>query len=774
MDPFITELEPGTVVTAPVSAPRAFITVPIWSPQFISTDPAVIYCDTAKYQRLMSLKNEFDLWPSSVFYNARDQAYPLERVGKGPFAVSRASLKLANIDAIFKYALSEHTDLSNIFTEANPAEGTGFVFAVTAEGPGGFVEYLTFRRPQCAGSGITITSETDSLNWSPLLKSDQYNFEQYYGPDNTGDLYTNSEHYIKHVLNKYGRVNLCTGDGGFELSGYENKQEWLSSRLLLCQIAVALGIVKAGGNFVCKVFDTTTETSAQLIGLCTLCFEEVTIVKPASSRFANAERYLVCRRLTNVEFATMISKALLDINKAHPASTLDTAVSSSSSSTSSSSSSSKTASSSSSSDLRNNKFVVLERVVAGTVTPQFRDWLVASNNLSLETQLEQAITIVGLMQGKAVPIRHWNDQLITQLWNLPNVSRPRTDIPSLYQFPYSRAFLDPPEIMFQRLRDFTPVMSTEAWTVYPTMVKNQQLLTLDPARPGVPLMRHQGQLTPVRFLDDANLYHTINSLPDHFTEEARVRTRYRKQQSVYEWWCNGSNRSALMRKLKADKVDITMQSIRDFMWRAALSKTTNMLKIPREAQLFCCTRAKSAYQFLLGSTAGKRILDFSAGWGDRLLAAIAADADYTGYDPNEMLVDGHQGIIQMFGSADRHRVRVAPFETAEVEANHYDLVFTSPPFFKVETYIRAATQSIERYPEFELWLDGFLKLSLTKCYQALVPGGRLALHLADDQEHDIMTPTITHLLSLGFVFDGCFGMFRSQSGVPIWVFTKSV
>ncbi len=66
-----------------------------------------------------------------------------------------------------------------------------------------------------------------------------------------------------------------TGDGGFSVrgtarrgsagrpwtkeqasTGRENEQELLSRRLVLCQFLVAFATLRAGGTFVCKLFDT--------------------------------------------------------------------------------------------------------------------------------------------------------------------------------------------------------------------------------------------------------------------------------------------------------------------------------------------------------------------------------------------------------------------------------------------------------------------------------------------------------------------------------------
>lgn len=49
-------------------------------------------------------------------------------------------------------------------------------------------------------------------------------------------------------------------------------------------------------HFVTKLFDVYTPFSVGLIFLLYKCFEEISIVKPVTSRGANSERYLVCKK----------------------------------------------------------------------------------------------------------------------------------------------------------------------------------------------------------------------------------------------------------------------------------------------------------------------------------------------------------------------------------------------------------------------------------------------------------------------------------------------
>ena len=69
----------------------------------------------------------------------------------------------------------------------------------------------------------------------------------------------------------------------------------MNKQLLLAQCAAALATLRVGGHFVCKGFDFFTPFSAGLLYLMHLAFEQICIYKPAQSRPANSERYLVCK-----------------------------------------------------------------------------------------------------------------------------------------------------------------------------------------------------------------------------------------------------------------------------------------------------------------------------------------------------------------------------------------------------------------------------------------------------------------------------------------------
>lgn len=176
-----------------------------------------------------------------------------------------------------------------------------------AEGPGGFIEALAYLRNEAGDIhyAISLVDEKDPSvpGWRKsqgfLDKHPNVVIER--GQDNTGNLLnhlTLRDIYERHK----GSVDLVTADGGFNFSSDFNHQEIASIQLIACQIAYTIAIQKQGGTAIIKFFDTFTSASLDLIFFLLLAYREVTWVKPCTSRYANSERYAVCRgfRLSNV------------------------------------------------------------------------------------------------------------------------------------------------------------------------------------------------------------------------------------------------------------------------------------------------------------------------------------------------------------------------------------------------------------------------------------------------------------------------------------------
>ena len=118
------------------------------------------------------------------------------------------------------------------------------------------------------------------------------------------------------------------------------------------------------------------------------------------------------------------------------------------------------------------------------------------------------------------------------------------------------------------------------------------------------------------------------------------------------------------------------------------------------------------------------ILDFSAGWGGRSLAAMAAGIPYTGIDANTNLESSYKKMIEFVKPTAPVKMIFKPSETVDFSKFNYDLVFTSPPYFTLEEY-----EKMPAYGSEQGFLDVFFKPVVANAWKHLKTPGYLALNM---------------------------------------------
>jgi 23S rRNA U2552 (ribose-2'-O)-methylase RlmE/FtsJ len=133
-----------------------------------------------------------------------------------------------------------------------------------------------------------------------------------FGKDRTGNI-NNLENidYMRTIANK--DFYLITADGGFDEGTEFNNKEQLHYSLILNEIYASLKTQQRGGHFILKLFDMFTEPTVHMMYLLSLCFDQVYIYKPKTSRPTNSERYVICKGFkldnhTRDEYVKVISE----------------------------------------------------------------------------------------------------------------------------------------------------------------------------------------------------------------------------------------------------------------------------------------------------------------------------------------------------------------------------------------------------------------------------------------------------------------------------------
>jgi len=183
-----------------------------------------------------------------------------------------------------------------------------------AEGPGGFIEALanTRRNPTDRYIGMSILDDANDTNIPAWKKSDLFlksnpNVFIENGATGTGDILCMKN--FRHCTEKYGNtMDIVTADGGFDFSTGFNSQEINITKLLYGQICYALCLQKQGGSFVLKIFDCFMNHTVDLLYILSAFYAEVYITKPNTSRYANSEKYIVCKKFIFPSNASFIAK----------------------------------------------------------------------------------------------------------------------------------------------------------------------------------------------------------------------------------------------------------------------------------------------------------------------------------------------------------------------------------------------------------------------------------------------------------------------------------
>nr|WCZ68570.1 methyltransferase [Heliothis virescens nudivirus] len=182
--------------------------------------------------------------------------------------INRCFFKLAEMDQLSNFRLSNDAGL----------------FMDLCAGPGGFTEYLTYKN--WSNFGIVLQHRDLPVQIEKLPNPAAVKVY-------TVDLLNaHDRDRFRHDMGIV-KVDLVVADGSIDCRGRENLQEPLNYDLIRAQVDVAFDHIKVGGNFVLKTFDAFTNQMLNLYYEIYSHFEEFTVVKPNTSRPANAERYIV-------------------------------------------------------------------------------------------------------------------------------------------------------------------------------------------------------------------------------------------------------------------------------------------------------------------------------------------------------------------------------------------------------------------------------------------------------------------------------------------------
>lgn len=253
-------------------------------------------------------------------------------------------------------------------------------------------------------------------------------------------------------------------------------------------------------------------------------------------------------------------------------------------------------------------------------------------------------------------------------------------------------------------------------------------------------------------------------ITDYFSEKCRIKCSHMNNVSPLDYFT--TNKDYIYTHLMTTYNKVTMKLIDTYLYKN--------IKI-------CTNFYATIVVNLLNYFKPKNYLDFCAGWGDRLIGAIAyGKCNYTGIDPSQCMIKRYNKIIKKLAtnSDNLYTIINKPFEDV-VLTEKYDLVFTSPPFFDLEIYEdiekKNNLQSVSRYNTIDTWFENFMKVSIVRSIDALIVGGHLALYIGDSMNDSYVKRTKEYIDSLNNVrYIGNLNWFNKSSSnrlriIRVWI-----
>jgi 16S rRNA G966 N2-methylase RsmD/SAM-dependent methyltransferase len=270
-------------------------------------------------------------------------------------------------------------------------------------------------------------------------------------------------------------------------------------------------------------------------------------------------------------------------------------------------------------------------------------------------------------------------------------------------------------------------------------------------------------------------YNNMDKITDYFCEPIRTQAIVKSENiSSYDYFIK--HETELIDELKTNNKSVTNYNMRELLFKKV-----------KEATLFKVSTAKAILEILASRIENFNISDFkwldiSAGWGDRLITAIASNVKkYVAFDPNIELKECHQRAIETLSSkeeAEKFKIIYEPFEKGILNINEkFNLVFTSPPFFDFEIYTNATdNQSIQKYPQFNKWMESFLFKSLDEAWNRLEDNGFMAIYIMDIGNYSIVEPMYNYVEKKlkNSVYIGLISLVsKDKIPKPVWIWQKS-
>ena len=134
-----------------------------------------------------------------------------------------------------------------------------------------------------------------------------------------------------------------------------------------------------------------------------------------------------------------------------------------------------------------------------------------------------------------------------------------------------------------------------------------------------------------------------------------------------------------------------------------------------------------------------------------MLGAISSPSvtEYTGAEPSTMTYDG---LLQMREFLGNKNINIVKAGSEHYVPDNVDMIFTSPPYFNTEVYSDEDTQSCNRYPDKDKWLNEYLRKTIDNCHEGLKKGGVMVINIANVRNYPTLEQDFNDIMKEKFTY----------------------
>lgn len=313
-------------------------------------------------------------------------------------------------------------------------------------------------------------------------------------------------------------------------------------------------------------------------------------------------------------------------------------------------------------------------------------------------------------------------------------------------FPYKNLYYNDAQIhkMFvnsQNIKFDDRVVDGEYYTIHNIKLNKYQLLFMNQPR----ILIHK-----------SSDYDKFEILSDMFQEKNRIKCKFFSAPMTPEEYFF-KNKKELAMKLLNKKQDITPHNLREILYENI--KECSAFKVSNMIYLIKLFNVKS-------------VLDPSSGWGDRLLGALATDIRYVGVDPNTLLHADYEKIINFFKHTKKITMLNSTIQDVKLPNEKFDMVLTSPPYFKIEKYSNYGEVKDKNEHE---WFNNFMIPMIDKSIKYINNNGHLVMIINQLPNENYVKKlidyvyTYTNMVYLGVI---SYSDVIKTNPQPMWIWQK--